>query len=176
MLDPVIAIVIRVALGLLFGAAALDKLRAPAAFTAAVRDYRLVPEPAVPAVAWIVTVGEFVFAIGAILGSRPALGGLAVLLLVYAGAIAVNLVRGRREIDCGCGGADEHRPLSGFLLVRNGVLAMFALPALLPTAPRSLGAIDLVCIGAAVLALALLYAAGDRLAAMAPRLEGLRRA
>ena len=46
------------------------------------------------------------------------------LLVIYAVAIGVNLKRGRRQIDCGCG--DEPTPLSRALVVRNCVLVALA--------------------------------------------------
>ena len=53
--------------------------------------------------------------------SRPRIVGGAALLLAYAAVMAINLVRGRRFIDCGCGGAAQ--PLSLGLVLRNVVLA-----------------------------------------------------
>ena len=56
-------------------------------------------------------------------GTRVAAAVLMLALLVlYSGAIAINLLRGRRDIECGCGGAATHVPLSGWLLARNGAL------------------------------------------------------
>jgi len=49
------------------------------------------------------------------------------LLVLYSSAIAINLVRGRRDIECGCGGAATHVPLSGWLLARNAALMATAL-------------------------------------------------
>jgi Methylamine utilisation protein MauE len=58
------------------------------------------------------------------------------LLALYSVAIAINLLRGRRDIECGCGGAATHVPLSGWLLARNAALmaAAFAVHA----APQAL--------------------------------------
>jgi hypothetical protein len=49
-----------------------------------------------------------------------------VILGVYTVAMSVNLARGRRYIDCGCG--DLPTPLSGWLLLRNGLLMALAWP------------------------------------------------
>ena len=49
------------------------------------------------------------------------------LLVLYSAAIAINLLRGRRDIECGCGGAATHVPLSGWLLARNAALMATAL-------------------------------------------------
>jgi hypothetical protein len=45
---------------------------------------------------------------------------------IYSVAIAVNLIRGRDYIDCGCG--DLPTPLSGWLILRNGLLMALAWP------------------------------------------------
>ena len=44
------------------------------------------------------------------------------LLALYAGAMAVNLARGRRDLDCGCAGPGVRRPVGEGLLIRNGAL------------------------------------------------------
>ncbi|WP_165857259.1 MauE/DoxX family redox-associated membrane protein [Marinobacter sp. JSM 1782161] len=96
-------------------------------------DYELLPEslvrPAGMALVALegVTVLALVFA-----ASRPIGLFLAIALLaLYATAIGINLRRGNRRIECGCGGAPQW--LSRSLLVRNGVLGLLALVPL--TAP-----------------------------------------
>jgi hypothetical protein len=102
-----------------------------------------------------------------------ALAGAIVLLALYGAAIAVNLRRGRREIDCGCGGPATRQPLSGWLLLRNAVLAAAAGAALLPIAPRELGTFDRFTIAAAIGVLYLLYVATNALLAHLPRTRAL---
>ncbi|MGO4119283.1 MauE/DoxX family redox-associated membrane protein, partial [Rhizobium ruizarguesonis] len=41
------------------------------------------------------------------------------LLVVYSVAITINLVRGRNEISCGCGGVLGTHNLSWKLVIRN---------------------------------------------------------
>jgi hypothetical protein len=105
-------------------------------------------------------------------GSVPAVGA-ALLLVIYASAVAVNLLRGRDHIDCGCVGAAGRRPIAWVLVARNGVLSGVALVAALPAAPRPLVWIDAVTLVAAVGALALLYAAADGMLAHGPQLARL---
>ena len=175
MVDPVPIIVIRAALALLFAVSALQKLRAPAAFTHAVREYRLLPARLALPFAAVLIVLELVLAIGAFMGSATAVLGIVALLLLYSVAIAINLWRGRVEIDCGCGGASQGRPLSLWLLGRNGGLAALGALALLPVVPRTLGLLDAFAIGAALIVAAALYAASENLAGMSPRLRALHR-
>jgi hypothetical protein len=77
--------------------------------------------------------------------------------------MAVNLRRGRRDVDCGCFGPARRRPISSTLVARNVALAAAALTVALPVQPRALIWIDAVTITAGVLLLALLYAAIDGL-------------
>lgn len=51
----------------------------------------------------------------------------AALLAIYSAAIAINLRRGNRDIDCGCGPGTRELPLSGALFARNAVLIGVAL-------------------------------------------------
>ena len=178
-LDPAIETTLRAALALLFAAAALHKLRDSAAFRAVVDDYRALPPPLGRAAAallpWIEVAAAAALAApfsGSLRAAGPLLG--AALLAVYTGAIALNLARGRRHLDCGCLGPSLRQPLSAALLARNVVLVGAAFACLLPPAPRSLHALDAFTVVAAALALALFWSGAHRALANAPRLAGLR--
>src|SRR4029453_3127867 len=167
-MDPTIDLTLRAALGLLFVAAALHKLRDPRRFAATGADYRLLPEGLAGVAGALLVGAELAIAVALVLHRRAALAGAAALLVLYAGAMAINLVRGRRHIDCGCVGPAARRPIGGWLVVRNLVLAGVALAALAPVAPRPLLWIDGVTVAAATVALAACWAAMDRLLALAP--------
>jgi hypothetical protein len=158
-MDPVIALALRAGLTLLLAGAALAKLRDLHGFAAAVAGYRLLPAKlARPAAAGFVG-AEAALAAGLWLAPAPAAYGAAALLALYAAAIGVNLARGRRDIDCGCGGPLGRQALSETLVLRNLVLAGAALACALPLAPRALAWLDAVTLGAAVASLAALYVA-----------------
>jgi hypothetical protein len=90
---------------------------------------------------------------------------------LYALAIAINLRRGRRELDCGCLGFGRRSTISMTLLWRNGVLVLASLAAgFLPRGERALDWIDLFTVAVGLTAAALLYAATEGLAAAAGRL------
>ncbi len=175
-MDPVIDLTARLALGLLFLVAAGHKLREPARFVATLADYRLLPARLAGIAAALVTGAEL--AVVAALAVRPPAGraGAAALLGLYAGAVALNLARGRRHIDCGCTGPAARRPIGGWLVARNLLLAGVALVGLAPLAPRPLVWVDGVTVIAAVGALAACWTATDRLLALAPGLARLREA
>ncbi len=106
-----------------------------------------------------------------------ALLGSGLLLGFYACAMALNLARGRRHIDCGCMGPAARQALSGWLIVRNVVIALTAVgvSALTP-AGRTLVWLDVLTIGAGVAVLAIVYSSVNHLIANAPELARLRQA
>ena len=124
----------RFVLGFVFLSAAIPKLLAPADFALAVRNYRLLrPRLTEPVARWLPQL-EFALALALLLGlaTRPAAGLAAAALLIFAGAIAINLLRGR-EIDCGCYSAASPRTIGWWLVVRDLGLALSA--ALVLVAP-----------------------------------------
>ena len=176
MLDPVIPLVIALSLAALWLAAAAHKLRAFDAFSAVLADYRLLPTRVTGVCAAAVVGVELYLGIGLLVSiSRSfALAGSALVLAGYASAIAVNLVRGRRFIDCGCSGFAGQQPLGAWLVARNLLLALAALAAMLPVQGRALIWFDAVAISVAVCVSAFLYAAINRLVAQGPDLARLR--
>jgi len=176
--DPAIDLTVRAALALLFVVAAAHKARDLAAFRATFRDYRLLPDAPAGLVAGVVPSAELAVAALLVAPATAALGkiGGAALLVVYAAAVAVNLARGRRHIDCGCAGPYARRPIGGGIVVRNALLAAAALAALVPVRPRPLVWIDALTVSGAVVALAALYLAADRLMAVGPAVARLREA
>ena len=172
--DPALQLVVRGAVSLLFGWAAAHKLRDVAGFARALEGYDLVsPLWTVPAGVFLIT-AEVGVATGLWLPrvAPVAALGAAGLLALYAGAMVVNLVRGRRDIDCGCVGPARRQPIGGALVARNAVVAVAALVGALPVAPRPLWWVDGVTIVAGVCVLACLYAAADGLLAAAPSAAG----
>ena len=127
-----------------------------------------------PGVARALPLVEIAIGIGMLVPAtrRPALIAVAALLAIYAGAIAINLARGRRQIDCGCGG-DAH-PLSWALVVRNAVLAAMALAVSGPTTRRGFEWLDGVTLVLGLLAFYALYLMFDELLRQSSRLAQLR--
>ncbi len=172
-MDPTLHLTLRIALALLLATAAVHKLRDRTAFQATLAAYRLVPAALAPVVIGV----ELGVAAALCVPPFGAVGVLAaaVLLLVYATAIGVNLVRGR-DIDCGCAGPAARRPIGAGLVARNVLLAAAALAGMAPLHARPLVWMDGVTVVAAVLALSALYGAADHLLALAPTAARLRRA
>lgn len=174
-MDPVIDTALRTGLAVLFLVAAVHKLRDPARFRATLAEYHLLPPGLVPVGAIVLVVTEVGLAIALVVPClRSASLAAAGVLSIYGGAMAVNLARGRRHIDCGCAGPAARRPISGVLVARNAVLTSAALGGLLPVSARPLSWVDAVTVLGATATLAALYAAFDRLLALAPARATLR--
>jgi hypothetical protein len=90
------------------------------------------------------------------------------------GAVAINLARGRADIDCGCGGAEGRQRLSWGLVARNTILMAVLVIGAEPTGPRALGVFDVATLTFAALALYGLYVCASQLLANRPRLLDLR--
>ena len=159
MLDPLPHLTIALALAALFAASVVHKLSGLAEWPGVVRNYRLVPDTVVGAVAFLVPCGEAMTA-GALLWPATRTAGAlaaAALLLVYGVALGVNLQRGRTAIDCGCFGSRLRSGLAPWMVLRNLLLAALALTLLLPLAPRTLSAIDVAVALLSTVTLAFLY-------------------
>lgn len=173
-LDPVWIWLARLALLLLFASSALHKLRDFAAFRATLGEYRLLPGALVAPAALLLIAAEVSLAAGLLVsafwGPTGTLGSCAILLLgAYSAAIAANLWRGRRDIDCGCLGPARRQPLSGWLLIRNAALVAAATPLLFDPAPRALSWVDGVSIAGGLGAGVLFWNAAHALGASAAR-------
>lgn len=147
--------------------AVLHKARNYLAFRGILTQYRLLPESLVPVAAPLViaaeaTAGLALLAPAAVLPRAAAALMAALLLCVYSGAIAVNLLRGRRSIDCGCGG--QPTPLSGWLLTRNALLLGLAWAATAPPCATTTPGAYLMAAATAVF-LWCVYASGNQLLA-----------
>jgi len=175
-MDPALAVILRGSLALLFVVAATHKLRDVAAFRATLEAYGLLPAALLAAAARVLPALELATAVILATPRAPALGGLlaAGLLALYGVAMAVNLVRGRRDLDCGCMGPGAGRRIGGVLIARNAALIAAALACLLPVRPRSLVWVDACTVPLAIAAVAALYAAIERLLANAPAVAALR--
>lgn len=162
MVDPILLYAAAASLSGILLLGALDKLRDIARFEAAVGAYALLPGSLVGGFSWLFAFAELGAGIMLLFPFSRGLGstlGLVVLLAATAG-IAVNLLRGRRDIDCGCGGlGGQDSGLSWWLVTRNAMLiALLGVVFLaFDTAPRALNWIDGLTFFGATLAVLGLY-------------------
>ncbi len=176
--DPAIVLAAQVFLACVFLGAAVGKLRAWTQFQGVVQNYRLLPAPFALAVAYGLPPLEL--AVGAALlvplaapvAAGAGAAGAALLLLVFAGAMAINIMRGRTDIDCGCFQSAFKQRLSWWLVGRNLIMAAVALDiayaAAGGAANRVTGVLDTAGALVSGLALFALYTAGNSLNALSP--------
>lgn len=175
--DAVIARACGAAVALILMIGAIDKLRDRELFEAIVENYRVLPPG--PASRWfaaLLPVAEIATAGMLLWPSMRGTGALAAvaLLSMFSLAIALSLLRGRRDVDCGCGGASGRQTLAWWLIVRNAALALLALIGAGDGAVRDLAWLDAFTAVAGTLALLALYVFFNQLGANAPRLNSLR--
>jgi uncharacterized membrane protein YphA (DoxX/SURF4 family) len=169
---PLLGVAASVAVALLFAVAGIDKLRHRDLLPGVIANYRLLPDALVAPAAALLPGVELLVAVGLLLGFAPLAPMVAIaLLLVFAAAMAINIGRGRRHIDCGCGHVGLRQQLGWSQVARNLVLATALLPALaagradLGMADAALGA----AAGVALYLLLLMFSAVGALVASAPK-------
>lgn len=179
LLDPVTTSALSAVLSVIFLTGAWQKLRDLALFQANIDNYRLLPDSLAWPAAILLTLWEL--AAGAMVLFDPVRTAGAVLaiglLSVVTTAVVINLLRGRTEIDCGCGSLGGHvgdQTLSWGLAARNAVLAIAALLALREDAARALVWVDYLSVAGGTLGLLGLYVTANQLMANHPRLQALR--
>lgn len=174
MTDPVTAGIVVGAMALILLSAAWHKFSEPNAFLAALAGYRLVPAPLLGTMQKIMPTIEVLLGIGSLVPytRHAALYGASGLVALYGLAMAINLLRGRNYIDCGCGGSGQ--PLSWGLVLRNGVIAVAALAATGTASERVFDWLDGVTLIFGVLAFYITYLMADELLRQASRMARTR--
>lgn len=177
--DPVLSHAMGAALAVVLLSGAWQKLKEQDVFAAALENYRLLPAAMV---GWTARLLPLVEALaGALLlfqSTRLPAALLAFALLFLAtSAVAINLLRGYSEIECGCGGLGGgigDQSISWGLVARNLAL-IAAIPWIAAESTlRELVWMDYLTVACATLALLGLYALASQLLATQPRLSALR--
>ena len=122
--DPAVNLVAALVLSYVFVMAGLHKCRAPAEFAATLANYRILPESLARQGVYLVPVAEIMTGAALLFPATARLAAFLAggLLCIYVAAIGINLLRGRRNIDCGCGGPAQKQTISEWMIVRNGLL------------------------------------------------------
>lgn len=157
MLLTVVATISTLLLSYLFVIGGWQKLADSAYFRDVITEYRILPPSWSPGLARVLPVVEIGAGLALLIPALQlaALGAVAVLLAGYTFAMALNITRGRRDLDCGCAGPGQEQTISGWLLGRNLVLIALALLAGSALQQHSLGwqGWSLALLGTTVLAL-----------------------
>lgn len=160
LIDPVFTSVLGISFSVLFGLAALGKIRFYKQFQRVLRSYKLFPEAALSATAVLITGMEVIASMSLWLSPLRVSGALmaAILLTSYALGMAINLRRNRRNLDCGCHlGSGQVQPITWFLVSRNLMLSVLVLMLFFSPVDRLLGVYDYLVILMGLGVLGLLY-------------------
>ena len=159
LMDPLVSLVAALLLSYIFAVAALHKWQAMEEFRATLENYRLLPALLLAPAAVVLPLAETVTGLALLIPSTSNYAAVlaALLLLLYIIGIGVNLLRGRRTIDCGCGGSDQRQNISEWLIVRNLVLLGLTYIVIAPETSRTLLWLDWLVVVMATLAACLVY-------------------
>jgi len=160
--DPLLHLVATGFIVILLARAVMDKAFAYGMYIANLRDYRLLPDALAPLAGAVLLATEIAAIICLLAPPSVAAGAelAAVLLAIYAAAMAAVLRSGRNEIECGCGG--EGQIVSWGLVARNGVMVVVAASILVPTSARPMSWSDMMVGLVAVFVLYLLLAIAEK--------------
>jgi hypothetical protein len=165
LIDSVILEAIGLSMGALFAISAVLKICGLRQFVGILSAYRLISPSLLFPVAGAIVLAELAGGLFSIIGigieKSFGLSAIGILLVVYALAIAINIMRGRYHLDCGCLGSASVRPRIGWPLVwRNAGLAVVALlAAFLESNGRPFVLFDWIAVIGASCTFAVLYPA-----------------
>lgn len=125
----------RVAIGLVFVAAALGKIGDVSAFAGQIVNYRLMPLGSVNLLAITLPWIELLAGLGLVLGVRPRAGAVIVLVLMAIFTVAVGSAWARGlDFECGCFGKASAAVIGARKFAEN--VGLTALAAIAARAPR----------------------------------------
>jgi len=126
--DPVISVICALILSYVFVVASFHKWQSISEFKRTLSDYQVVPDRLVSIFIYAIPVIELITGIALLIPISSGLAAISAsaLLCIYIFAIGINLLKGRRTIDCGCGGTEQKQNISEWLLLRNGLLLFLA--------------------------------------------------
>lgn len=174
-LDPLIFYWVKYFIALVFLLSLSHKFRDFGLFAQQVRDYRVIPSVFITTSAVLIVLSEA--AVVLLLIVTDAAVGIylaSFLLLIYAIAMMINLLRGRTEIDCGCAGPGNGQAISYALVIRNCLLAILVLSAGVVTTGRVLLSADYVMLILSLVVSILLYLTINQLIANSSQLVKLK--
>ncbi len=120
---------LRFLLGFLFVGSSLSKLLHPTLFRLGLQNYQLLPRslvregPFLKVLSFALPLAELLAGLDLISGLLllPGIVLACILLFLFSGALTINLLRGRNDLSCHCGGALGNQHISWWHIGRNGV-------------------------------------------------------
>jgi uncharacterized membrane protein YphA (DoxX/SURF4 family) len=175
MSNPIIESIALTIIAFIFLAGSVRKLADLGSFEQAIASYELTNDAITWSLSRLIPILEL--SAGSILliptmretGALIAIG----LLVFVTAAVVINLLRGRTELSCGCGGFEEDQPISWNLVLRNLTLIGLVGLAFLGKTETAFSWLDLVTIYASSLVGFGIFAISNQLSVNAIRLSNL---
>jgi hypothetical protein len=113
-------------IGIVFLCAGFVKLFERRNFEGILRGYRLLPGSLVVVFSWILPIVELLSGTWLFSGASLLYSSIlaATLSLVFAIAVTINLIRGNRNIKCGCFGSSEDHQIGWNVVARNASITL----------------------------------------------------
>jgi len=174
--DPAVHIIASLILSYVFVVAGFHKCRSTEEFAAILNNYKILPQSLIRQGVYLFPTVEIMTGVALLIPvtAKPAALSAGFLLSIYMVAIGVNLLRARRNIDCGCGGPAQKQTISEWMIVRNSLLLSLAYIVTRQIEPRSLLWFDWTVIILATLSGCLFYNTANQLLANRDLLKVLR--
>ncbi|SAL83700.1 methylamine utilization protein MauE [Caballeronia arvi] len=180
MIDPVILMVCIASAAIIALASAAPKWREPSRFRASLEAFALLPSFALTPLSFAFPAVEAAGAIGLLFADTrmPCAIALIALFMLFGIALAINVLRGHTDIDCGCSGfiasARTPKSIGWWHVARAFMLASLVALTLLPETTRALVSFDYLSAGACTLFAVAAWFTLDVLLVNLPKLDSLR--
>ena len=184
MMDPVILMVCIASTAIIVLASAVPKWREPSRFRASLEAFALLPAFSIKPLSFLLPAFEAAGALGLLFADTRTAGAITLIALftLFAAALAINVLRGNTDIDCGCSGfivasrASERAPkaIGWWHVARACMLVALAAFTLVPEAGRALVWFDYLSAGACTLFAVAAWFTLDVLLVNLPKLDSLR--
>ncbi|MFT8945261.1 MAG: MauE/DoxX family redox-associated membrane protein [Acetobacter aceti] len=134
--------------GIMFLVAGVSKLREHDLFLGTLSSYRLLPASFLETAAWGLGAVEVLVGLMLLSGIGQGVGGVAAagLMVTFALAMGINVMRGRTDLSCGCTPGQKGEALSWSLVFRTLACGV---PALLPVVGGEVSSVGIRIEGAA---------------------------
>ncbi|TKD72286.1 MauE/DoxX family redox-associated membrane protein [Pseudalkalibacillus hwajinpoensis] len=121
-----LTLLLQLVLGLIFLSSAIEKLVNFTKHVVAVKSYEILPDRFARPFSRVEVAIELVSSLLLIIGMFPwiSITFLVFLLVLYSYAMVFNLLKGRKEFNCGCGGIMGDHRLSWLLVLRNLIMVL----------------------------------------------------
>lgn len=180
MIDPVILMVCIASAAIVSLASAAPKWRDPSRFRASLGAFALLPSFALTPLSFAFPAVETAGALGLLFADTrmPSAIALIALFTLFGAALAINVMRGHTDIDCGCSGfiasARTPKSIGWWHVARAFALAALTALTLIPEATRSLVWFDYMSAAACTLFAVAAWFTLDVLLVNLPKLDSLR--